>query len=283
MCKRLDDLEFVDALWTRRLDIWTPDPAIQATIGDRLGWLRAMDAVTPQLARVHALADAIRAEQLTDIVLLGMGGSSLAPEVLRRVIGVAPGFPRFRMLDSVDPDAVRSAFEHAGTSLFLIASKSGSTIEPNVMAAEARRRLEAAGVAHWGSRFVAITDEGTALHKRAQSERFREIFVNPSDIGGRYSALSLFGMVPAALMGADVERLLAGAREMETACRARNVSGNPGCMLGAFMAAGAEAGRDKLTVMLPERLASFGLWIEQLVAESTGKRGSCPSPAKHWK
>ena len=273
MCRRLDELEFVEALWTRRLDIWSPDPATQEKIRNRLGWLQAMDAVTPQIARMRALAEAIRVEQLTDVVLLGMGGSSLAPEVLRQIVGVAPGFPRFRMLDSVDPDAVRSAFEHAGTSLFVLASKSGSTIEPNVMAAEARRRLEAAGIADWGSRFIAITDEGTALHKRAQTERFREIFVNPSDIGGRYSALSLFGMVPAALMGADVGRLLAGAREMETACRARNISGNPGCVLGAFMAAAADAGRDKLTLRFPERFASFGLWVEQLVAESTGKQG----------
>ena len=261
MCRRLDEIEFVEALWTRRLDIWSPDPATQEKIRNRLGWLHAMDAVTPQIARMRALADAIRVEQLTDVVLLGMGGSSLAPEVLRQIVGVAPGFPRFRMLDSVDPDAVRSAFEHAGTSLFVLASKSGSTIEPNVMAAEARRRLVASGIADWGSRFIAITDEGTALHKRAQAERFREIFVNPSDIGGRYSALSLFGMVPAALMGADVGRLLAGAREMETACRARNISGNAGCVLGAFMAAAADAGRDKLTLMLPERFASFGLWV----------------------
>ena len=273
MCARLADIDFVDALWTRRLDIWTSDPATQEKIRNRLGWLHAMDAVTPQLPRMHALADAIRAEGLTDVVLLGMGGSSLAPEVLRQIVGVAPGFPRFRMLDSVDPDAVRSAFDRPGTSLFVLASKSGSTIEPNVMAAEARRRLEAAGIAQSGSRFIAITDEGTALHKRAQAEGFREIFVNPSDIGGRYSALSLFGMVPAALMGADVERLLAGAREMETACRARNISGNPGCVLGAFMAAAADAGRDKLTLLLTERPASFGLWVEQLVAESTGKQG----------
>jgi glucose-6-phosphate isomerase/transaldolase/glucose-6-phosphate isomerase len=272
MCRRLDEIEFVEALWTRRLDIWSPDPATLEKIRNRLGWLHAMDAVTPQIARMRALADAVRVEQLTDVVLLGMGGSSLAPEVLRQIVGVAPGFPRFRMLDSVDPDAVRSAFEHAGTSLFVLASKSGSTIEPNVMAAEARRRLEASGIADWGSRFIAITDEGTALHTRAQSERFREIFVNPSDIGGRYSALSLFGMVPAALMGADVGRLLAGAREMETACRARNISGNPGCVLGAFMAAAADAGRDKLTLRFPERFASFGLWVEQLVAESTGKQ-----------
>ena len=273
MCRRLDEIEFVDSLWTRRLDVWTADAETQQQIRNRLGWLHAMDAVTSQRARMHALADSVRAGGLTDVVLLGMGGSSLAPEVLRQVLGVAPGFPRFRMLDSVDPDAVRAAFERAGTSLFVLASKSGSTIEPNVMAAEARRRLEASGIASWGSRFVAITDEGTALHTRALAEQFCEIFVNPSDIGGRYSALSLFGMVPAALMGADVDAIMASARSMEAECRAVEVSANPGCVLGAFMAAAAEAGRDKLTLFLPERLASFGLWVEQLIAESTGKEG----------
>ena len=273
MCRRLDEIDFVDALWTRRLDVWTADAPTQEKIGNRLGWLDAMDAVTPQLARARALTESVRTDGLTDIVLLGMGGSSLAPEVLRQVLGVAPGVLRFRMLDSVDPDAVRDAFDQAATSLFILASKSGSTIEPNVMAAEARRRLEASGIANWGSRFVAITDEGTALHKRALAEQFREIFVNPSDIGGRYSALSLFGMVPAALMGANVDDIFAHTREMEGACRAVDVSVNPGCVLGAFMAAAAEQGRDKLTLFLPERLAPFGLWVEQLVAESTGKEG----------
>ncbi len=202
-----------------------------------------------------------------------MGGSSLAPEVLRQVLGVAPGYPRFRMLDSVDPDAVRDAFEQAATSMFILASKSGSTIEPNVMAAEARARVIASGEPDWASRFVAITDEGTALHQRAVAEGFREIFVNPSDIGGRYSALSLFGMVPAAVMGADLDSILAQAREMESACRSTDVRTNPGLALGAFMAAGAEAGRDKLSLMLAPPLDTLGLWIEQLVAESTGKQG----------
>ena len=273
MSTRLEEIEFVDSLWTRRLDVWTADVPTQEIIRNRLGWLHAMDAVTPQLTRARALAESIRSEGLTDVVLLGMGGSSLAPEVLRQILGVAQGFPQFRMLDSVDPDAVRAAFEQAHTSLFLLASKSGSTIEPNVMAAEARRRLEASGIANWGSRFVAITDEGTALHKRALAELFREIFVNPSDIGGRYSALSLFGMVPAALMGINVDDVLAHARQMESACRAVDVSTNPGCVLGAFMAASEEIGRDKLTLLLHPSLSAFGLWVEQLVAESTGKEG----------
>ena len=273
MCARLDNAGFADALWARRLDAWTSDADTQGKISNRLGWLNAIDAVTPHRDRVRVLVDSLRQSSLTDVVLLGMGGSSLAPEVLRQVLGVAPGYPRFQMLDSVDPDAVRSAFERAKTSLFVLASKSGSTIEPNAMAAEARARVIASGEPHWSSRFVAITDDGTALHQRAVAERFREIFVNPSDIGGRYSALSLFGMVPAALMGADVDRILAQAREMEAACRATNVRANPGLALGAFMAAGASIGRDKLTLLLSPGLMPLALWIEQLVAESTGKQG----------
>jgi glucose-6-phosphate isomerase/transaldolase/glucose-6-phosphate isomerase len=186
---------------------------------------------------------------------------------------VRDGYPAFRMLDSVDPDAVRAAMARAESSLFVLASKSGTTIEPNVMAAEAMERLRAAGVAEPGSRFVAITDEGTALHRRAIDEQFRDVFVNPTDIGGRYSALSFFGMVPAALMGIDVERMVALAKEMEAACRQETVAANPGLALGALMAAGALNGRDKLTLLVPDRLASFGLWVEQLVAESTGKHG----------
>jgi glucose-6-phosphate isomerase len=273
MCARLDTIGFADALWARRLDVWDADPSTRDKIRHRLGWLNAADAVEPHATRIRALADAVRTEGLTDVVLMGMGGSSLAPEVLHQVLNLAPGHLRFRMLDSVDPDAVRSAFESAATSLFILASKSGTTIEPNVMAAEARRLLTASGVGRWASRFVAITDAETALHRRARDDGFREIFVNPSDIGGRYSALSLFGMVPAALMGADVDAILAGTRSMETACRETNARANPGLALGAFIAAGAETGRDKLTVMVAPPLEGLGLWLEQLVAESTGKQG----------
>lgn len=270
---RLEERAFADALWSRSLDIWSADPAVQRTIANRLGWLESLAFVAPHLPRLRAAADAVRTSGITDIVLLGMGGSSLAPEVLRAVIGVAPGFPRFQVLDSVDPDAVRAAMSRAGTSAFVLASKSGSTIEPNAMAAEAERRLRDVGVADPWSRFIAITDEGTALHTRATSHRFRETFVNPTDIGGRYSALSFFGLVPAALMGIDLDNLVASGRAMAEACRERNPRRNPGLALGALMAAGARTGRDKLTLDLPPRFQRFGLWVEQLVAESTGGQG----------
>ena len=270
---RLRRVAFADMLWARRTHIWSSDPAIRGAIANRLGWLSAIEFVTPALGRLRAFAETIRREGFTDIVLLGMGGSSLAPEVLRQVVGVAPGWPRFRVLDSVDPDAVREAMANAATSLFVMASKSGSTIEPNTMVAEVQRRIRAAGITSWGSRVVAITDEGTPAHQRALAEGFRDVFVNPSDIGGRFSALSFFGMVPAALMGADVEVILAEAARMATACRTTVPGDNPGLALGAFMAASALVGRDKLTLLLPHRLQSLGLWVEQLVAESTGKGG----------
>ena len=270
---RLERCRFADALWARRLDIWSADRTVQQQIGNRLGWLDATTTVSPQLPRLRACAESIRDSGVSDIILLGMGGSSLAPEVLRAVIGVAPGFPRFQVLDSVDPDAVRAAMTRPASSLFVLASKSGSTIEPNAMAAEAERRVREAGVPEPGSHFVAITDEGTALHRRALDQRFREVFINPADIGGRYSALSLFGMVPAALMGIDTDALLSSARAMADACHDDDPRGNPGLALGAVMAAAARAGRDKLTLSLPPRLAPFGLWVEQLVAESTGKQG----------
>ena len=272
-CARLDSAQFASSLWSRRLDVWTADPAVRQLIANRLGWLTALDFVTPLVPRMRAFADSVAQSGFTDVVLLGMGGSSLAPEVLRQVLCAPDRTPRFRVLDSVDPDAVRTAMARAKDTLFVLASKSGSTIEPNVMAEEAKRRVIAEGHADWAKRFIAITDPDTALHKRAVSEGFRDVFVNPPDIGGRYSALSLFGMVPAALMGLDIDALLARARAMDQACRAERASENPGLALGALMGAGALSGRDKLTLWVPPQLQSLGLWVEQLVAESTGKHG----------
>ena len=272
-CAELERRDFAPALWSRRLDVWTSDPGTQQKIANRLGWLDALSFVTPQVPRLRAFADSVRSAGFERVVLLGMGGSSLAPEVINQVIGVAPGAPAFRMLDSVDPDAVRAALANAADSLFLLASKSGSTIEPNAMAAEARRLVHAVHGESWAARFAAITDDQSPFHRRAVADRFREIFINPSDIGGRYSALSLFGMVPAALMGVDLDAVLAQAQAMADACRQHHVRQNPGLLLGACMAAGARIGRDKLTLLMPSRLQSLGLWLEQLIAESTGKHG----------
>jgi glucose-6-phosphate isomerase len=270
---QLDQDRFVDALWARRADIWSREYAVKTAIAERLGWLGAVEFVSTQLPRVETFTQRVRSGAFTDIVLFGMGGSSLAPEVFHRLFGREHARPRFRMLDSTDPAAVRDTLVNAPTSLFIIASKSGTTIEPNSMAAAARRRVEAAGIKDWASRFVAITDEGTQLHRTAVNEGFFDVFVNPSDVGGRYSALTLFGIVPAALMGVPLPPLLDRARRMADACRIKNPRDNPGVALGALLGAAARAGRDKLTLLLPPRIESFGLWVEQLIAESTGKQG----------
>ena len=271
-CVRLERIQFADALWARRLDVWSEDPGVARVIAGRLGWLDAIPAMRAGTDRLHRTAQEVRDAAFTDVVLLGMGGSSLAPEVLRAACGAASG-PRFHVLDSIDPDTVRPLMARAETTLFLLASKSGSTIELTTLAAEAQRRLRAARVADPGAHCIAITDEGSPLHRRAIDQRFRDVFINAADIGGRFSALSFFGLVPAALMGLDIDALLAHADAMAEACRCADPRQNPGLALGAAMAAAASEGRDKLTLVMPQRLERLALWIEQLVAESTGKHG----------
>jgi len=262
-------------LWQRQPSTWNDAPDVQAKIANRLGWLDSPALMTRSIDRLQSFAAGIRRDGFTDVVLLGMGGSSLAPEVLRSIVGVAPGSPRFHMLDSTDPDGVRAAATPPGSTLYVLASKSGGTIEPNMLAAHFRRTLEAAGITRWSDHFVSITDDGTALAKRARDERFRDTFINPSDIGGRYSALSFFGMVPSALMGQDVAAIVTWGEQMLAVSdpAAGDVLGNPAAALGLFIGSAARAGRDKLTLLLPPELESFGLWTEQLVAESTGKHG----------
>jgi transaldolase/glucose-6-phosphate isomerase len=225
--------------------------------------------------RVKAFAETVRRDGFTDVVLLGMGGSSLAPEVLRAVLGVRPGWPRLHMLDSTDPAAVRAVATEPATTLFLLSSKSGTTIEPNSLAAHFRRVLEDAGSVRWANQFVAITDEGTELARRAEAEKFRDVFINPTDIGGRFSALSFFGIVPSALMGQDIDALIRWGLAMldQASSASDDPMMNPAVGLGLLMGAGAKSGRDKLTLIVPPALEAFGLWVEQLVAESTGKQG----------
>jgi transaldolase/glucose-6-phosphate isomerase len=261
-------------LWRRQPSVWSADPAVQQTIANRLGWLSSPAAMADAIPRLETFASSIRRDGFTDIVLLGMGGSSLAPEVLRAVLGIAPDWPRFHMLDSTDPAAVRAVATTPARTLYILASKSGTTIEPNSLAAHFRHELEAS-VAHWNDHFVAITDEGTELARRARSEQFRDVFLNPSDIGGRYSAVSYFGLVPAALMGQNLAAIVGWALAMLSACEPGfgDVTANPAAALGLAIGSAAMAGHDKQTLILPKALEPFGLWVEQLVAESTGKHG----------
>ena len=264
-----------EGLWRLDPTVWSSDPATIARIANRLGWLTSPALMKGLTGRIRAFAETVRRDGFTDVVLLGMGGSSLAPEVLRAVVGVGPGWPRFHMLDSTDPAAVVAAATPPATTLYVLASKSGTTIEPNSLAAHFREHLVRGGVANWAAHMVAITDEGTALAARARAEGFREVFINPSDIGGRYSVLSCFGLVPAALMGQDIDALLDWGLAMLEVARdpTLDVTANPAVGLGLAMGVGALAGRDKLTLRLPTPYQTLGLWVEQLVAESTGKHG----------
>ena len=261
-------------LFRKDPSIWSSDAAVQKKIVNRLGWLTSPAGMTDSIPRLRTFADEIRRNEISDVVLLGMGGSSLAPEVLRAILGAVPGWPRFRMIDSTDPAAVRSVATSPPRTVYVLASKSGTTIEPNSLAAHFRQQLEHAGVKRWADHFVAITDEGTDLAARARAERFRDLFINPADIGGRYSALSFFGLVPAAVMGHDVEALLGwGLAMLEEAAAVENAAANPAVGLGAAMGSAARMGSDKATLVVPPLFEPFGLWVEQLVAESTGKQG----------
>jgi glucose-6-phosphate isomerase/transaldolase/glucose-6-phosphate isomerase len=264
------------ALWRSDPAAWTTDPTRQKEIGDRLGWMTSPRLMADSIGRLETFAAGVKRDGFTDVVLLGMGGSSLAPEVLRAVIGVSPGWPRLHMLDSTDPGAVRAAATPPDRTLYLVASKSGTTIEPNSLAAHFRERLQTAGIARWADHFVAITDSGTELDRLASAEQFRDLFINPSDIGGRYSAISFFGMVPAALMGQDVGEIVGWSLAMLAASEPDGATPmtNPAVALGLVMGAAAKSGRDKLTLACPPSLDAFGLWIEQLIAESTGKDGT---------
>ena len=264
-----------DGVWRATPSVWSRDPDTQQAIAGRLGWMNSPLLMADSIDRLETFAAGVKRDGVTDVVLLGMGGSSLAPEVLRAVIGVAPGWPRLHMLDSTDPAAVRAAATPPERTLYLLASKSGTTIEPNSLAAHFRQRLVDAGLPRWADHFVAITDAGTELDRRAHAEHFRDVFINPSDIGGRYSALSFFGMVPAALMGQNVAEIIGWSLAMLAASEpgAAAAVANPSVALGLVMGAAAQDGRDKLTLVVPPALEAFGLWVEQLIAESTGKNG----------
>jgi glucose-6-phosphate isomerase len=271
----------VSRIWDRDPRAWgaAADSADERSIQTRLGWLDVATTMAPGVPRAAHLAQQITAERFDAVYLLGMGGSSLCAEVLRMVCGTASGHPDLYVLDTTDERTIATAASRLdpARTLFLVSSKSGGTVE--VASLERffwARIVEAEGSAA-GRHFVAITDPGTVLEALAESKHYREVFVNPADIGGRFSALSLFGLVPSALIGANAGELLAAGAAMAEGCQQENHA-NAGLVLGAFIGAAALEGRDKLTLALPPSLASLGLWIEQLVAESTGKHGKGALP-----
>jgi transaldolase/glucose-6-phosphate isomerase len=274
----MDRARFAERLWRKDASLWKAgDPAHQAEIMIRLGWLDVAETMQARVGELTAFADEVRHAGFTRALLCGMGGSSLAPEVLRATFGVARGYLDVAVLDSTDPAAVRTALAKSepARTLYIISSKSGGTTEPNVFFQFFWDQVRAVRGERAGENFVAITDPGTAMERRAREHGFRRVFLNPPEIGGRYSALSYFGLVPAALLGIDVTRLLSRATRMMRACGpAVSAAQNPGLYLGAVMGGLAKAKRDKLTFIVSDRLSTFGCWTEQLIAESTGKEGA---------
>jgi transaldolase/glucose-6-phosphate isomerase len=265
-------------LWSRDASLWTNDEHVAALIADRLGWLDAPARFADEIEELEAFARGVIEEGFDAALVCGMGGSSLAPEVLARSVARGElGIP-VRVLDSTDPAAVSAATASADPlrTLYLIASKSGTTTETLAFLAhfwEIEHGLHAAVPAGApGRHFVAISDPGRSVEAIPHSDLFRETFLNPTDIGGRYSALSYVGLVPAALLGLDLRGLLEGAQAMTAACRDATHA-NAGLWLGVALGVLARAGRDKVTFVIEPRYASFGAWAEQLIAESTGKQG----------
>ena len=268
------DGDKVRRLWQRDASLWTNS--------DEAQWLGWLDIVEQQLAnkdQFRKLADEVRKEGFTDILLLGMGGSSLCPEVFAKTFGKIDGFPRLHVLDSTDPAQIKT-FESQvdlAKTLFIVSSKSGTTLEPNIFKQYFfERTKEAVGPENAGSRWIAITDPGSKLEKEAQGDKFRHIFHGVPSIGGRYSALSNFGIVPAAAMGLDIAKFLDRTNQMVQACKLepiKDIKSNPGLMLGLILGWAANMGRDKVTIIASPAIYDLGAWLEQLLAESTGKQG----------
>ncbi len=267
----------VRRLWSRDAKLWTG-----ADEGDWLGWLAITEDQHAHLDSLRAIAQEIKEGGFSHILLLGMGGSSLCPEVLMMTFGKIDGYPELHILDSTDPaqiKAVEAKIDLART-LFIVSSKSGSTLEPNIFKQYFFERVrEALGPKAAGSRFIAITDPKSKLQHIAEGEGFRQIFLGLPSIGGRYSALSPFGVVPAAVMGVDVPKFLDRADEMVQACAACvPVEENPGVALGAILGVLGKSGRDKVTLVASPGIRDLGAWLEQLLAESTGKQGKALIP-----
>jgi glucose-6-phosphate isomerase len=276
------DGEWANRLFGRDTSLWTTDETVAEAIAERLGWLDAPAHFTEQIPSLEGFGDSMVEAGFTTAIVAGMGGSSLAPDVLHRTFGSQDGYLDLRILDSTDPDAVAGALDDLDPlqTLTIVASKSGTTVEPNTFLAAAWDRADRAldKIHHHvyqtpGATVVAITDPGPSLRAIPHHDQFREVFLNPPDIGGRYSALTYVGLVPASLIGIDLDAILASASAMLGACREPDPDANPGVSLGIAMGTLAKGGRDKLTFLPDEEITAFGAWAEQLIAESTGKRG----------
>ena len=274
--------EWASRLFDRDVTLWSDDPDVQKSIAQRLGWLDAPVDFADNVAALEGFGDGIVEAGFATVVVAGMGGSSLAPDVLHRTFGSQEGYLDLRILDSTDPMAVAAVFDDLDPleTLVIIASKSGTTTEPNAFLAYfwdiAHQALDKVGHHAYekpGDLMAVITDPGKSFEAIPHHDEFREVFLNPPDIGGRYSALTYVGLVPGSLIGLDLDALLASALAMHGACHEPDPATNPGVSLGIAMGTLAKAGRDKLTFLADDEISSFGAWAEQLIAESTGKQG----------
>jgi transaldolase/glucose-6-phosphate isomerase len=272
--QRVEKEKFVERIWKKDTTLWKNDDAHKKIISNALGWLTVAEAMSKVAPELMAFAESVKSE-FDDVVVLGMGGSSLCSEVTRRLFGARSGYPRLNVLDSTVPQAVHALETRLDLkrTLFMVASKSGTTTEPAVFHRYFYDRVKSIKGDKAGENFVAVTDPDTQLGRDAKADNFRRIFINQPDIGGRYSALSHFGMVPAAISGVDVATLLDRAVHAGHIAQVPAVKKNPAVMLGTIIGSLAMQGRDKLTLITPAPLDTLGLWIEQLIAESTGKEG----------
>src|SRR2546425_166033 len=271
----LDDWDAEDKvkrLWARDASLWS-----NSDEGKWLGWLSIVDEQLRSIRRFANFALEVKDAGFSNVLLLGMGGSSLGPEVMSRSFGKVEGFPALHILDSTDPAQIRTLENKidAANTLFVVSSKSGSTLEPNIFKQYFFERVrQVVGDDEVGNRFIAITDPGSRLRQEAENDRFRKIFLGVPSIGGRYSALSDFGLAPAAAMGVEVAKFLDRTHEMVKMCGADvSARNNPGVILGALLGIAHNQGRDKITIIASPGIHDLGAWLEQLLAESTGKNG----------
>ena len=271
----LRDERIVDRIWEKDFTVWGNKPE---EISNRLGWLVSPETTRNFLDEIYSFVNEVKEEGFTDALLMGMGGSSLAPEVFSKMFGTKKDYLNLHILDSTHPEAVLEYSKNLNPlkTLYIVSTKSGGTVETiSFMKYFYNLSLKKVGKEKVGNHFVAITDPGSGLESMASSLNFRKIFLNDPDIGGRYSALSLFGTVPAALIGADLNELIERASQIAEACEISGdgISKNTAALLGVILGVLANEGRDKATFFASEQLSYFGAWVEQLIAESTGKIG----------
>jgi glucose-6-phosphate isomerase len=281
LVERATGEQWAERLFAGDTSLWTTDPDVAADIADRLGWLRSPAHFTEQIAALEGFGDGIRDAGFDTAVVMGMGGSSLAPDVLRRTFGSTEGYPALRILDSTDPANVAAVMDDLDPleTLWIVASKSGTTTEPLAFQAAAWAKVDAAleqrkSDQQPGEFFAVITDPGKSQEAIPHHDDLREEFLNPPDIGGRYSAISYVGLVPAAIIGLDLDALLAAANSELAEAQEPDAAHNGPVLLGLIIGGLARNGRDKLTFLMDPAIESFGAWLEQLIAESTGKHAT---------